>query len=78
MLRHGEGAGLGRVTLGFFSGWLVKVGFTIAALVVALRSPKVDAVPLIAAYAATFVAYWFGAARAGGRTMKKHEMGPTG
>jgi len=71
MLRHGEGAGLGRVTLSFFSGWLVKVGFTVAALVVALRSPKVDAVPLIAAYAASFVGYWIAAARAGGRTTKR-------
>jgi len=71
MLRHGEGAGLGRVTLSFFSGWLVKVGFTIAALVVALRSPKVDAVPLIAAYAVTFVGYWIAAARVGGRTTKR-------
>lgn len=71
MLRHGEGAVLGRVTLSFFSGWLVKVGFTIAALVVALRSPRVDAVPLIAAYAATFAGYWIAAARAGGRTTKR-------
>ena len=71
MLRHGEGAGLGRVTMSFFSGWLVKVGFTIAALLVALRSQKVDAVPLIAAYAATFIGYWIAAARAGGRTTKR-------
>ena len=71
MLRHGEGAGLGRVTLSFFSGWLVKVGFTIAALVVALRSPKVDAVPLVAAYAATFIGYWVAAARVGGRKTKR-------
>jgi F0F1-type ATP synthase assembly protein I len=78
MLRHGEGAGLGRVTLSFFSGWLVKVGFTIAALVMALRSPKVDAVPLIAAYVATFIAYWIGAVRAGGQVTTKQGMGPTG
>jgi F0F1-type ATP synthase assembly protein I len=78
MLRHGEGAGVGRVAMGFFSGWLVKVGFTVAALVVALRSPRVDAVPLLAAYVATFAGYWFGAARTGGQATKKHEMGPTG
>jgi len=78
MLRHGEGAGLGRVTMSLFSGWLVKVGFTIAALVVALRSPKVDAVPLIAAYAATFIGYWIGAVRAGGQVTKQQGMGPTG
>jgi F0F1-type ATP synthase assembly protein I len=71
MLRHGEGAGLGRVTLSFFSGWLVKVGFTVAALLVALRSPKVDAVPLIAAYAATFIGYWIAAARVGGWNKKR-------
>ena len=71
MLRHGDGAGVGRVALSFFSGWLVKVLFTIAALVVALRSPKVDAVPLIAAYVLTFIGYWFGAARAGGSKVKR-------
>jgi F0F1-type ATP synthase assembly protein I len=71
MLRHGDGAGVERVALGFFSGWLVKVGFTIAALVAALRSPKVEAVPLLAAYVATFLGYWFAAARAGGRKTKR-------
>ncbi len=71
MLRHGDAASLGRVALSFFSGWLVKVVFTVAALVVALRSPKVDAVPLIAAYAATFIGYWIAAARVGGRTTKR-------
>jgi F0F1-type ATP synthase assembly protein I len=49
----------------------VKVLFTIAALVVALRSPKVEAVPLIAAYAATFIGYWFAAARVGVRKTKR-------
>ncbi|MFO1393917.1 MAG: ATP synthase subunit I [Steroidobacteraceae bacterium] len=67
MLRHGAGASVGRVALSFFSGWLVKVGFTVAALVVAFRSPGVQAAPLIAAYVVTFVGYWFGAARWGGR-----------
>jgi F0F1-type ATP synthase assembly protein I len=71
MLRHGEGASAQRVAWSFFSGWLVKVGFTVATLVLALRSPKVDAVPLIGAYAATFVGYWFGAARKGGSRTKR-------
>ena len=71
MLRHGDGAGVERVALSFFSGWLVKVLFTIGALVVALRSPKVEAVPLIAAYAATFLGYWFAAARVGGWNRKR-------
>jgi F0F1-type ATP synthase assembly protein I len=71
MLRHGDGASVGRVALSFFSGWLAKVLFTIAALVAALRSPKVEAVPLIAGYAATFVGYWFAAARAGGWNRKR-------
>lgn len=71
MLRHGDGAGVERVALSFFLGWLVKVLFTIAALVVALRSPKVEAVPLIAAYAATFIGYWFAAARVGVRKTKR-------
>jgi F0F1-type ATP synthase assembly protein I len=71
MLRHGEGATLMRATIGFFLGWLVKVGFTIALLVTAFRSPNVEAVPLLAAYVATFFGYWFGAARAGEPTQKQ-------
>lgn len=63
MLRHGEGATLMRATIGFFLGWLVKVGFTVTLLVMAFRSPNVEAVPLLAAYVATFFGYWFGAAR---------------
>jgi len=66
MLRHGEGATLMRATIGFFLGWLVKVGFTIALLVLAFRSPNVEAVPLLAAYVATFLGYWFGVARLDG------------
>jgi len=71
MLRHGDGASLQRVALSFFSGWLVKVGFTVAALVVAFGSPKVDAVPLLAAYVTTFLGYWFGVARWGGPRSKQ-------
>jgi F0F1-type ATP synthase assembly protein I len=71
MLRHGEGASLQRVAWSFFSGWLVKVGFTVAALVVAFGSPKVDPVPLLAAYVTTFLGYWFGAARWGGPRSKQ-------
>jgi F0F1-type ATP synthase assembly protein I len=67
MLRQGDGASLQRATLNFFMGWLVKVGFTVALLVVAFRSPKVEAVPLLAAYVATFFGYWFGAARSSGQ-----------
>ena len=78
MLRPGEGASLTRVTLGFFSGWLVKVGFTVAVMVMAFRSQKVDAVPLLAAYVATFAGYWFGAVRASGQATKNHEMGRSG
>jgi len=66
MLRHGEGATLMRATIGFFLGWLVKVGFTVALLVMAFRSPNVEAVPLLAAYVATFLGYWFGVARLDG------------
>ena len=67
LLRHGAGASASRVAFGFFTGWLVKVVFTIAVLVLALRSGRVEALPLIVAYAATFVGYWVGAVRSGGR-----------
>ena len=66
MLRHGEGVSAARAAIGFVTGWLVKVGLTVALLVTAFRSPNVDAVPLLAAYAATYVGYWLGAARANG------------
>jgi F0F1-type ATP synthase assembly protein I len=71
MLRHGEGATLARATVGFFLGWLVKVGFTVALLVVAFRSPGVSPVPMLAAYVATFLGYWIGAARSGGPAHKQ-------
>lgn len=77
MLRPGEGASLGRVALGFFGGWLVKVGFTVAVLVVALRSQKVEAVPMLIGYFATFAGYFFGAVRASGQA-EKQEMGRSG
>ena len=71
MLRHGEGATLMRATIGFFLGWLVKIGFTVALLVVAFRSPGIQPVPLLAAYVATFFGYWIGAARPGGPTKQQ-------
>jgi F0F1-type ATP synthase assembly protein I len=71
MLRHGDGATLMRATIGFFLGWLVKVGFTVALLVTAFRSPNVEAVPLLAAYIATFFGYGFGAARLGEPSKKR-------
>lgn len=65
MLRHGAGASAQRVAWSFFSGWMVKVFLTIAMLVVALRSPRIAALPLLAGYAVTYVGYWFGATRGG-------------
>jgi ATP synthase protein I len=66
VLRHGAGASAQRVAISFFTGWLVKVGLTVALLVVALRSPQVDAVPMVVAYGVTFLGYWFGATRMAG------------
>lgn len=74
MLRHGAGASAQRVAWSFFSGWMVKVFLTIAMLVVALRSPRVAALPLLAGYAVTYVGYWFGAAR-GGATKVNENLG---
>jgi len=56
----------------------VKVGFTVAVLVMAFRSQKVEAVPLLAAYFATFAGYWFGAVRASGQAAEKQESGRSG
>jgi len=71
MLRHGDGADPQRVAWGFFTGWVVKILFTLALLVVAFRSRNVDALPLLAAYVATFFGYWFGVVRSGGRNTKR-------
>jgi ATP synthase protein I len=71
MLRHGEGASAQRVAWSFFSGWAVKVVFTLALLVLAFRSRNVDAMPLLGAYVATFFGYWFGVARLGGQNTKR-------
>jgi F0F1-type ATP synthase assembly protein I len=71
MLRHGAGTNAGRVVWSFFSGWLVKVGFTLAVLVAAFRSRQVDAGPLLAAYVVTFFGYWFGATRSRGQNTKQ-------
>ena len=60
MLRRGEGQSAAGAVIGFFTGWLVKVALTVALLVMAFRSPRVDAVPLLAAYLATFLGYWLG------------------
>ena len=74
MLRHGAGATAQRVAWSFFSGWMVKVAFTVAMLVVALRSPRIAALPLLAGYAVTYLGYWLGAAR-GGATRMNEKLG---
>jgi F0F1-type ATP synthase assembly protein I len=71
MLRGGSGMTAVRAAFGLFTGWLVKVVFTIAVLALALRSPGIEALPLIGAYAATFLGYWVGAARIGGRKTQR-------
>ena len=40
LLRHDENAQAMRVALSFFMGWMVKVGFTVALLVMAFQSRK--------------------------------------
>ena len=72
VLRHGPDTSAMRLASSLLTGWLVKIGFTLALLVVAFRSPQVDAVPLLGAYIATFLGYWLGAARE-----DKHMIEPT-
>ena len=71
MLRHGGNADPQRVAWSFFTGWVVKIFFTLALLVVAFRSKSVEAAPLLAAYVTTFFGYWIGAARSRGHTKKR-------
>jgi F0F1-type ATP synthase assembly protein I len=73
MLRPGRRASAAQAAIGFLTGWLVKVGLTVALLVVAFRSASVEAVPLLAAYVATYVGFWLGAARANGGPKTKQE-----
>lgn len=73
MLRPGRSASAAQAAIGFLTGWLVKVGLTVALLVVAFRSASVEAVPLLAAYVATYVGFWLGAARANGGPKTKQE-----
>jgi F0F1-type ATP synthase assembly protein I len=75
MLRHGEGADPQRVAWSFFTGWVVKIFFTLALLVVAFRSKRVDAAPLLAAYLATFFGYWIGATRSRGQKTNTFGVG---
>jgi len=62
LLRHRVGTGAGRIAGSFFLGWAIKVGMTIALLVVAFRSPGLAPLPGLVALFATFLAYWFAAA----------------
>ena len=71
MLRHGGNADPQRVAWSFLTGWVVKIFFTLALLVVAFRSKSVAAAPLLAAYVATFFGYWIGAARSRGHTKNR-------
>jgi F0F1-type ATP synthase assembly protein I len=73
MLRHGEGVSAERAVIGFFTGWMVKVGLTVALLVLAFRSSQVEGVPLLAAYVATFCGYWLGMARVNRGPQAKQE-----
>jgi ATP synthase protein I len=59
LFRHAEGASAARIAWSFFLGEFLKVALSIGLLVMALRSARVAAGPLIVAYAATFAAYWF-------------------
>jgi F0F1-type ATP synthase assembly protein I len=59
------------VAWSFFSGWVVKVAFTVALLVVAFRSPGVAAAPMLGAYVATFLGYALGAVLRDGQTNKQ-------
>ena len=71
VLRHGPGTSVMRLASSLFAGWVVKIGFTVAVLIVAFRSPGVDAVPMLVAYIATFLGYWLGAARGSRQTIEQ-------
>ncbi len=63
VLRHGLGSPALRVVWGFVVGWVIKVLLTLALLVVAFRSPALAPVPVLAAYMASFIVYWYAAYR---------------
>lgn len=62
--RTAASASAGGATARFFVGWFVKVLLTITLLVIAFKSKSVAPLPLIAGYAATYLAYlWVGSDR---------------
>jgi F0F1-type ATP synthase assembly protein I len=67
LLRHRAGAGAGRIAGSFYLGWAIKVAMTVALLVIAFRSPGLAPLPVLAAFFATFCAYWLAAAGGGSR-----------
>ena len=61
--KQGTSSAAGRAVWGFVIGWLVKVMLTVTLLIMAFRSRTVAPLSLLIGYAATYVAYWWAAAR---------------
>lgn len=59
IFRPVEGSSPGRMLWSMLLGQLLKIGLTVALLIVAFRSPRVEPLSLLVAYMATFAAYGF-------------------
>lgn len=59
IFRPVEGSSPGRVLWSMLLGQVLKIGLTVALLIVAFRSPRVEPLSLLVAYMATFAAYGF-------------------
>lgn len=68
VFRAAEGSSPGRVLWGVLFGQVLKITLTVALLMVAFRSPRVEPLALLGAYAVTFAAYWF----ASGQPARRH------
>lgn len=62
-LRDRPGASAARIAGRVFLGWLTKVLFTLALLVIAFRSRRLSPLPLLCGYAVTILMYGVAAAR---------------
>ncbi len=58
LLRQGPDASAVQITIGFFVGWAIKTLLTIALLWLVLKSKAFAPLPVLAGFAASFVAYW--------------------
>ena len=59
VFRPAEGSSPTRILWGVLLGQTLKIALTVALLITAFRSPRVEPLSLLGAYMASFAPYWF-------------------